>query len=363
MRYFKKIDWSISLSVLFACVLTVIAACGAPSGPLGAPNVIQAPTVSSVQMTLAKPALAPGQTTQVTVVAKSADGKVVSGTVDFSSKNPSIATVSSNGLVTAVTTGVATIQATVASRFDTASVTVQSVAPTVAVVAVALDSTSLTVGHGAKASAVAKDAAGNVITGQAATWTSLSPAIATVSSTGAVMAVAPGSATIKGTISGISGSASITVVQVSPSPVATVAVAIDSSTLGVGHSAQASATPKDAAGNTIVGQTVTWASLTPSVATVSPSGVVTAVAAGSVAIQATVSGKAGSASLTVVMVPGPDTVPLVPADLASHDFSDSTIGPYVYPYKQYPLDLIPRRPDGLRSRKGRKVSLLRHRTR
>ena len=171
---------------------------------------------------------------------------------------------SSNGLVTAVTTGVATIQATVASRFDTASVTVQSVAPTVAVVAVALDSTSLTVGHGAKASAVAKDAAGNVITGQAVTWTSLSPAIATVSSTGAVMAVAPGSATIKGTISGISGSASITVVQVAPSPVVTVAVAIDSSTLAVGHSAQASATPKDAAGNTVVGQTVTWASLTPS---------------------------------------------------------------------------------------------------
>jgi hypothetical protein len=123
MRHFKKIDWSISLSLLFACVLTVIAACVEPSGPLDAPHVLEGgggggngggTTVSSVQLTLAQSTLAPGKTTQATVVARSADGKIVDASVDFVSQNLSIATVSSNGIVTAVAAGVAVIQATVA---------------------------------------------------------------------------------------------------------------------------------------------------------------------------------------------------------------------------------------------------------
>lgn len=319
MRHFNKIDWSLSLSLLFACVLTVIAACVAPSGPLGAPNVIQVGTVSSVRITLAQSTLAPGQTTQATAVATSADGKVVGGSVDFSSQNPSIATVSSNGVVTALTAGVSMIQATVASRAGSAKVTVKSLVSPVAVVVVAIDSTSLAIGHSAKASATAKDSAGNLITGQTVTWASLSPAVATVSSTGTVMAVAPGSATIQGTISGTTGSASLTVVQVSASPVATVAVAIDSTTLLVGHVSHAVASARDASGNTIVGPTVTWTSLAPSVATVSSSGAVTAVAEGSAVIRATVSGIAGTDSLLVV----------VPPDLASQNFDGGSVSPYV----------------------------------
>jgi len=132
-----------------------------------------------------------------------------------------------------------------------------------------------------------------------------------------VTAVAAGSVAIQATVSGVAGSTSIVVVA--PTGVATVAVAIDSSNLGIGHSAQASAMPKDAAGTTIVGQTVTWASLTPSVATVSSSGVVTAVAAGSAAIQATVSGVNGSTSIVVVGLPY----------LVSHNFNDGTVGPYI----------------------------------
>jgi len=126
MRHFKKIDWSISLTMLFASVLTVVAACVESSGPLGAPNVIEVGTVSSVQITLAQSTLAPGQATQATVVAKSADGKVFGGRIDYLSKNPSIATASSNGMVTAIAAGVAVIQATVAGHAATTAVTVQS---------------------------------------------------------------------------------------------------------------------------------------------------------------------------------------------------------------------------------------------
>jgi len=218
MLRFKKIDWSTLLVVLFAFVLNLILACVQPSGPLGAPNLMPTGTaVSSVRISLAQPTLATGQTTQATVVAISANGSVVGGHADFSSQNPLIAIVSSNGVVTALTAGVSMIQATVSSRAASATLTVQSPISPVAVVAVTLDSTSLTIGDSANASASAKDSAGNLITGLAITWGSASPAVATVSSTGTVTAVAAGSATIQGTVSGKTGSVSLSVVTV-PGP-------------------------------------------------------------------------------------------------------------------------------------------------
>ena len=220
MLHFKKVDWSTLLVVLFASVLTVIGACVQPSGPLAAPNLIPTgPGVSSVRISLAQPTLAMGQTTQATVVATSADGSVVAGHADYTSQNPSIATVSASGVVTALTAGVSTIQATVSSQAGSATLTVQPTISPVAIVAVTLDSSSLTIGHSAKASATATDSAGNQVSGLTITWASLSPIVATVSPSGTVTAVAAGSATIEGTVSGKTGSVSLSVVTV-PGPTA-----------------------------------------------------------------------------------------------------------------------------------------------
>lgn len=300
MRHFKPIDWSVSLSLLLACVLSVIAACVDSSGPLGAPNVItETQAVSTVKITLAQPTLAPGQTTQATVVSTSADGKIVNGRVDYSSQNPSVATVSPSGRVTAVAVGLAAIQATVSGRGATASLTVQSqtsAAAPIAAVAVAFDSTKIVVGHTAQASAVVKDTAGNTITGQTVTWSSLTPTVATVSSSGAVTAIAAGTASIKATVSSVSGDGSLTV---EPLRVATVTVTIDSASLSVGNTGQAFATAKDSVGNIINGQTVMWTSLSPTIASVSSSGKITALAVGVAVIQATVAGCSGSTDLAI----------------------------------------------------------------
>jgi hypothetical protein len=221
-RNFEKIDWSISLSMLFAIVLTFIAACVDSSGPIGAPDVIPMATVSSVKVSLAQPTLALGQSTQATVVATSSDGQSISGPVNFSSQNPSVATVSSKGVVSALTAGIAVIQAAIGSHAASATLTVKPLAsPTavVAVVSVTLDSTSLTIGHSAKASAIVMDSAGNLISDQTVTWTSLSPTIATVSSIGTVTAMAAGSVTIQASASAKAASASLTVFQVDTSTV------------------------------------------------------------------------------------------------------------------------------------------------
>src|SRR6185437_16421157 len=72
--------------------------------------------------------------------------------------------------------------------------------------------------------------------------------------------------------------------------------------LTVGGTQQLSAVVKDAAGTVLTGRAVSWASSNAAVATVSAGGLVTGVAAGSVAITATSEGKSASASFTVTAV-------------------------------------------------------------
>src|SRR6266566_7712617 len=88
-----------------------------------------------------------------------------------------------------------------------------------------------------------------------------------------------------------------------PAPVASVAVSPATASPQVGQTAQLSATPKDSGGSALTGRTVTWTSGNTSMVTVSSSGLVKGVAAGTATIMATTEGKAGSAAVTVTLVP------------------------------------------------------------
>jgi hypothetical protein len=215
MRYSQRL--STSLSFVFAGVMTgLFASCVNSSGPVGAPHLIYTPTVSAVRVTLAQPTLAPGQSTQATVLATSSDGNPVTGPIEFTSENPSVATVSSRAVVTAMAAGVAVIQASMTGHTGTASILVTTLSSPANVgpgVVVELDSTTIFVGHTTQASATIRDSAGNIVTGKSATWSSLSPSIATVSASGVITAVAAGAVTIQATISGTPGSTSLAVVD------------------------------------------------------------------------------------------------------------------------------------------------------
>ncbi len=86
-------------------------------------------------------------------------------------------------------------------------------------------------------------------------------------------------------------------------PVASVAVSPASATVPVGQTVQLAATPKDAGGNALSGRVVTWTTNNAAVAAVSPSGLVTGVAAGPATITATSEGQSGAAAVTVSVVP------------------------------------------------------------
>jgi glucose/arabinose dehydrogenase len=105
-----------------------------------------------------------------------------------------------------------------------------------------------------------------------------------------------------------------------PPPVAAVTVTAPADTLEVGRTLQLAASPLDARGSQLEGRTVEWSTVPESVASVSETGLVTALSPGDVEVRATSEGVVGSLLLTVLAQPpvppspppGPVTLGLEP---------------------------------------------------
>lgn len=210
-----------------------------------------------------------------------------------------------DGTYTAPFTGVlAGTALTIGATIDGTPVT-SAPLPTIAVLAGAVAQVVVTpaaaalaaLGQTQKFGAVAQDANGNVIPGQAFTWSSDNTLVALVDAGGVVTAVANGSATITATAAGVAGSAALTVAQV----VTAVVVSPPTASLTVGLTQQFTAVAQDANGNPVPGQTFTWVSSQPLLASVDLNGLVTAIAIGSgVIITATTGGVSGTATLSIL---------------------------------------------------------------
>ncbi|HKW09356.1 MAG TPA: Ig-like domain-containing protein, partial [Gemmatimonadaceae bacterium] len=136
-------------------------------------------------------------------------GNVLTGrTITWSSANTAVATVDGSGLVHAVGAGNVNIVATAEGINGSASLAVTPIP--VASVTVSLASSSVNVGQTTQATAVTRDANGNVLSGRSISWASSNTNIASVSSSGLVTARAAGSASITATSEGKSGSATLT---------------------------------------------------------------------------------------------------------------------------------------------------------
>src|SRR5207245_2191320 len=254
--------------------------------------------VASVTVSPAAPSVQVRQTVQLAATPKDAGGAALTGrVVTWASNNTGVATVNGTGLVTGVAAGSATITATSEGTNGTAALTV-SVVP-VASVTVTPETGGIQVGQTVQLSATPKDAGGAALTGRVVTWASSATGVATVSGSGLVTGGAAGSATITATSEGQSGTAGVTVSIV---PVASVTVTPATASISTGQTVQLTGTPKDASGTALTGRVVTWATSNAGVATVSGSGLVTGVAAGSATITATSEGKNGTAALTVTDV-------------------------------------------------------------
>jgi uncharacterized protein YjdB len=289
---------TMNLNAVYGTLSSIVSGTTTASAPVPVASVSVSPASSTLQI---------GATVQLLVTARDANNNVLTGrVVTSSSANAGIASVNSLGLVTAVSPG--TTQITVVSEGQSAIATIivsQPAPAPVATVSVSPASSSLLVGATAQLSAVTRDASNNVLTGRVIAWSSSNSAISRVSTSGLVTAVAAGSATITATSETKTGTAAITVSAPAPAPVATVTVSPVSSSPLVGATVQLSATLRDANNNVLTGRVVTWASANPSIASVSATGLVGAVAPGSTTITATSETKTGTATENVQAPPPP----------------------------------------------------------
>ena len=209
--------------------------------------------VSKVTITPSSLSMLTGDRQQLSASAQDASGTLLSGmTVVWASDRSTVATVN-GGQVTAVSAGSATITATVDGVVGSAGVTVATVPA--ASVTVAPSTLALTIAQTGTLVATVRDANGNVLAGRAVTWTTNNPLVATVTQAGVVTGLLPGTATITATSGSASGTAAVTV---SPIPVGSVAVSPSSRSIVQNASTTLAATVKDANGNTLNGQTITW---------------------------------------------------------------------------------------------------------
>ena len=216
--------------------------------------------------------------------------------VTYVSDNPNVVSVDSEGVAQAVGLGTANITATCGGVSCTYTITPQPDASMIATeMDITLASSTIAVGETTSLSlAVLPTSAANYIN---VSLSSSNEKVATVNNFGKVTGVAPGKATITATDGNVSCTATVTVVAANTSTVSSQSISLNTNYVvlkpGATRTLSAKATPASAS------QSFTYKSGNSSVATVSPSGVITAVGTGPTSI--TVSNGKATALVTVIV--------------------------------------------------------------
>jgi uncharacterized protein YjdB len=290
-----------------------VTATAASEGKSGSATVtVTLAPVKSVTVAPSNPTVDVEKTQQFSATVVDVNDKKTDRPVTWSSSNPQVASIDANsGLATVLAAGTTTITAT--SGGVDGSTTLTAV-PVVTSVVVTPPSESIAQNASTTLTATVKDGAGNALAGQPVTWTTSDATIASLSATTGETVVVTGGlvgeATITATSSGQSGTSTITVTN---GPVANVVVRLGSNEIEPSATTAATAVVYGVNQLPLQGRSVSW--FASGAATVSPSSSTTSTGAGSAAtatvkakgkssariavISATISGKSGSATLTV----------------------------------------------------------------
>jgi len=259
-------------------------------------------TLLSLSITPPRPMLARGLEMQLSATGVFTDNTTQDLTkqVTWTSVTKTVASVSSAGLLTAVSVG----STNVSAKFGTVSATAL-----VTVSAAVLDSIALTppepsmpkgTTRALTATATLSDGTTEAVTDQAE-WTSTDESVATVNSSGVVTAIAVGTSTISASVAGVTGSTKVTVVGASLLSIG-VTPAAPSVVKGLTRQFTATGTFSDSTVLDLTSQ-VTWSSNANLVATISNAagshGLAATNGVGSASISATFTGVSGSTTLTV----------------------------------------------------------------
>src|ERR1700676_1488810 len=269
------------------------AVCGSTTLTVGSAALV------SIAITPATGTVPAGRPLQFYATGTYTDGSTqdLTSSVTWSSSAPPVAAINAAGLASGLIVGSTTITAASGTVQGTAMLTVT--APVLASVAVTPANASIAAGETQQFTATGTYRDGSVqnLT-NAATRASSGPAIASVSPSGAAVALAVGTATISATAGSFTGTASLTV-----TPPVVIGLNVVPATLymvlGSSRQLQAMATLSDGTTQDMTG-TVAWSSTDPNIATVSSGGLASAAQVGSTTILAQSNGLTGSAQITVV---------------------------------------------------------------
>ncbi len=171
---------------------------------------------------------------------------------------------------------------------------------TACTVTIAPSTVTISMNQAINISATAFDCKGNSIAKKTITFATANPAVATVTISGQIIAVGVGNTTVSAVADGKSATVPVTV---TPEFAASVSVNPPTATLRRGNLRQFSAIPLNAQQQPITGQTIRWTSSNSSIASVTSTGLVTAIAAGQVSITADANNIFASAQLIVTELP------------------------------------------------------------
>jgi trimeric autotransporter adhesin len=237
-----------------------------------------------------------GQATQLNAVERptATTTQDVTTTATWSSSNPGVATVSTGGLVTAVTMGTTTIKASDSTASGTLVVSV--VASTVKSLLIVGPAT-IPVGQASQLTASISTTGSKQVVTDGVVWQSSKPDVAAVSDTGVLTGLSAGTATITASYQGVVGTLAVTVANVTVTSISF----YGTTTVTRGATTQLTATATLADGSQrIVTSLAAWESLNTDIATVSSNGLVTTLStAGTATIAATYMGVTGTVAITV----------------------------------------------------------------
>ena len=209
----------------------------------------------------------------------------------WKSSNPSVATVSDDGLVKAITPGSAVITVSAGGKQATCQVTVH--AEIVPVESITLSKTEVTIAKGRTATLSATVKPANA-TDKTVNWSSSDESVATVDEKGKISALKGGAATVTAKCGTVEASCAVTVTA----EVESITLDDKKISVPVGGTFQLTATvnPEDA-----TDKTVTWSCSNTTIATVDENGLVTGIKGGNTVVTAKAGKKSVSCSVTVTV--------------------------------------------------------------
>src|ERR1700733_8883378 len=291
---FAKISTSGNATALAAGSATITAALKGVSGT--ATLTVQPKSLTAIAIAPSSASLLIGGAQQFTATGTYNDGSTanVTSSVSWSPSTPPVATVNATGEATAVAAGSTAITAALNGASGTATLTV--LAKSLSGISVAPSAANLAIGVTQQFTATGNYNDGSTANVTSlATWTSSSPAVAAINSTGLATGIVAGSSTIRASLSGFSSTAALTVATVT-----SILVSPASPTIAVDAVQQLTATAAYSNGSTAdVSSSATWTSSAPAIAFVDAAGLAGGVLAGSSTITASYAGAHGTSSLTV----------------------------------------------------------------